>query len=72
MVSKIIKAPDSEAYSQPSQTSRMKPFVKTANGFQSLIVFTKSSILDVGLVMKAKDMLLFFAFFGHFYCPILC
>ena len=40
----------------------MKPFVKTANGFQSLIVFTKSSILDVGLVMKAKDML----FFLHF------
>ena len=47
MVSKIIKVPDSEVYSEPSQTSKMKCFVKIANGFQSLTVFAKSSILDV-------------------------
>ena len=36
----------SEAYSEPYQTSKMKPFAMV-KGFQPLTSFPKSSILDV-------------------------
>ena len=38
-----------EAYSQPSQTSKMEVFTKIVNGFQPFTVFIKSSILDIWL-----------------------
>ena len=38
-----------EAYSELSRTSNMELFAKIDNGFQMLIVITKSSILDVRL-----------------------
>ena len=34
-------------YSKSCQTSKMKPFLKIANSFQLLIIFPKSSILNV-------------------------
>ena len=34
-------------YSEPSQTSNIKPFVKIINSFQRLSIFAKSSILDI-------------------------
>ena len=37
----------SEAYSEPSQTSKMELFVKIINGWKPLTFLTKSSILDV-------------------------
>ena len=37
----------SEAYSKTCHTSKMDLFEKTANGFQPITIFTKSSILDV-------------------------
>ena len=37
----------SEAYSEPSQTSKIELFEKVVNGFQPLTIFEKSSILDV-------------------------
>ena len=37
----------SEAYSEPYQISKMKPFAKMVKGFQPLTNFTKGSILDV-------------------------
>ena len=37
----------SETYSELCLTSNMELFVKIVNGFQSLPVFVKSSILDV-------------------------
>ena len=36
-----------EANSEPYQTSKMKLFAKMVKGFQLLINFTKSSVLDV-------------------------
>ena len=36
-----------EAYSEPSQTSKMDSFAKIVNGVQPLIIFAKHSILDV-------------------------
>ena len=57
MVSKIIEAPDSEVYSEHSQTSKMKRFVEIANDFQSL-----TSILDVWQVIKAQDKFIFCTF----------
>ena len=39
----------SEAYSEPSRTSKMKLFAKIDHGFQPLTIFLKSSILDVPL-----------------------
>ena len=38
-----------EEYWEPSQTSKMKLFVKTVNGLQPLTNFAKSSILDIWL-----------------------
>ena len=38
-----------EAYSEPSRTSKMQLFAKIVNGFQPLIIFAKSFILDVQL-----------------------
>ena len=38
---------DSEAYSEPSQTSKMKVVANIVNDFQPLSIFTKSAILDV-------------------------
>ena len=38
---------NSEAYSEPCQTSKMEVFGKIVNGFSFLIIFGKSSILDV-------------------------
>ena len=35
-----------ETYSEPSQTSKMKLFMEINKGFQALIVFAKSLILD--------------------------
>ena len=35
-----------ETYSEPSQTSKMKSFAKTVNGFYPLTVFKNRSILD--------------------------
>ena len=38
----------SEVYSEPCQTYKMKRFMRTANNyFQPLIIFAKSSILDI-------------------------
>ena len=37
-----------DAYSEPCQASKMKLFVKIVNYIQSLFIFTKSFILDVG------------------------
>ena len=37
----------SEAYSEPCPTSKMELFVKTVHGWQPLIIFAKSSILQV-------------------------
>ena len=34
----------SQAYSEPSQTSKMKLFVKIVNGFQPFTIFAKSFI----------------------------
>ena len=36
-----------ESYSEPFQTSKVKPFVKMDNGWKPLIIFAKSAILDV-------------------------
>ena len=38
---------NSEAYSEPCQTSKMEVFEKITNGFSFLVIFAKSSILDV-------------------------
>ena len=38
-----------EAYSEPSRTSKMELFAKIVNSRTPLIIFTKSSILDVWL-----------------------
>ena len=38
---------NSEAYSKPCQTSKMEVFAKIMNGFSFLVIFAKSSILDV-------------------------
>ena len=38
---------NSEAYSEPCQTSKMEVFTKIVNGLSFLTIFTKSSILDV-------------------------
>ena len=43
----------SDVYSEPSQRSKMEPFVKINNGFQPLTILTKSSILDVSLDCKS-------------------
>ena len=40
----------SEAYSEPSQASKMELSVKIGNGFQPFNIFVKNSILDVWLV----------------------
>ena len=37
----------SEAYPEPSQTSKMELFVKIVKGGNPLTIFEKSSILDV-------------------------
>ena len=36
-----------EPHSEPCQTLKMELFAKIVNGFQTLTVFAKSSILDV-------------------------
>ena len=41
-----------EAYSEPNRTSKMGHFAKIVNGFQSLTIFAKSSILDDRLVLN--------------------
>ena len=38
---------NSEAYSEPCQTSKMEVFAKIMNGFSFLTIFAKSCILDV-------------------------
>ena len=38
-----------EAYSEPSQTSKMELFARIIKGFQLLTIFIKSSILDIRL-----------------------
>ena len=48
----IIIIQYAEAYSEPSQISKMEPFVKIVNGVVSLTIFSKSSILDVQLCSK--------------------
>ena len=40
------------AYSEPSQTSKMKLFAEIINGFQLLSALGKSSILDIRLVSE--------------------
>ena len=44
-VTKKDKIP--EAYSEPSQTSKMERFGKIADGQKPVIIFTKRCILDV-------------------------
>ena len=44
----------SEAYPEPSQTSKMEIFVKIVNGLISLTTFEKSSILDVQLYCETR------------------
>ena len=39
----------SEAYPEPSQTSKMELFVKIVKGGNPLTIFEKSSILDIWL-----------------------
>ena len=41
-----------EVYSEPSGPSRIVLFAKVVNGFQLLIIFAKSSFLDVWLGFK--------------------
>ena len=41
-----------DAYSEPSRTSKMKLFPKILNGLKQLIIFAKSSILDIRLGSK--------------------
>ena len=41
-----------ESYSEPKQTSKIKRFAKIANGFQSLTILPKSSVLDIGQEFK--------------------
>ena len=36
-----------EVHLEPSQASKIKPFVKIVNGLRPLPIFTKSSILDI-------------------------
>ena len=43
----------SDVYSEPSQRSKMEPFIKINNGFQPLTILAKSSILDVWLDGKS-------------------
>ena len=43
----IQRKTSAEAYSAPSQTSKMELFAEIVYGFQQLTDFTKSSILDV-------------------------
>ena len=38
---------DTETYSEPSQTSEMKPFAKIVNGRKPLTIFPKCPILDI-------------------------
>ena len=44
---KIVKECESEAFSGPSRISKMELFAGKVNGFEPLIIFVKSSILDV-------------------------
>ena len=41
-----------QVYLEPSQTSKIEPFVKIVGNFMPLAIFTKSSILDVWLGSK--------------------
>ena len=47
-----------ETYSEPSQISKMNVLAKIVNGFQSLLIFPKSSILDVWLGSEYVSKLL--------------
>ena len=38
-----------EAYTEPSQISKMEYFAKTVDAFQALTIFEKSSILEISL-----------------------
>ena len=38
-----------EAYTEPSQISKMESFAETVDAFQALTIFEKSSILDISL-----------------------
>ena len=54
----------SEVYSEPSQISKMKRFVKMVNGFQPFTIFAKRSILDLRLGFE-------YAFYGSLFLPVL-
>ena len=48
----------SEAYSEPSQTSKMEILLKIVNVIKSLTFFAESSILDVWLGSKYESVYL--------------
>ena len=54
----------SETYSEQSQTSKIKIFAKTVNGFHQLTRFAKTLILDVYQGSECASTLLFV--FGEF------
>ena len=63
-----------DAYSEHKQLSKMQPVSKIVNSFQSLTIFTRSSILDVCLasetlcfVLLTKTQLLNFSFLNLLY-----
>ena len=47
LVKIIIKTVNPEAFSGPSRISKMGLFAEKVNGFDALIIFVQSSILDV-------------------------
>ena len=58
----------SETYSEQSQTSKIKIFAKTVNGFQQLTRFAKTLILDVCQGSEcASTLLLVFGEFSSTY-----
>ena len=43
----FVKTVNPEAFSGPNKISKMELFAEKVNGFQSFIIFAKSTILDV-------------------------
>ena len=50
----VCLRPNTDAYSEPCQISKMEDFTKIVNSFQSLIISAKLSILDVDWVLNTS------------------
>ena len=57
MISDSSDQPTSEAWSEPSRTSKMELFAKIVNGFQLLTIFAKNSISEVCVDSEYASMI---------------